>query len=267
MTEIPQLMSSSFPTQPTSSSRPFVTISHGTQHVQGTTPRPQDEYELSWMGNDPPHFVRVVHADASLSRPDTLTIPPATHDDDESTTPIVRTSGRVEGGNRKVEPHEAGADTLTTGYPDPRPVSLARSNLSRRGHDEDRGALTLPGAYYDDDDIASSYSLELEYLNDPTEPLTEAQRHEAGLVDVPAYNNPEQPPANDAAAAATTDLPELAIAHYDPVSRRYAIDNDDVCIDTPAQPPHGCHTDQQPGLCRDHGHMLCAVHCPPTVVI
>jgi hypothetical protein len=56
-------------------------------------------------------------------------------------------------------------------------------------------------------------------------------------------------------------------AHYNPVSRRYAVDNDDVCIDTPAQPPHGRNVDQQPGSCCDHGHVLCAIHCPPTVVI
>jgi hypothetical protein len=31
------------------------------------------------------------------------------------------------------------------------------------------------GAYYNNDDIASSYSLELEYLDDPTEPYTEPQ--------------------------------------------------------------------------------------------
>jgi hypothetical protein len=94
------------------------------------TPQPQDEYELSWSGNDPPHFICVVHADAGLSRPDALTIPPPTHDDDESAMPIVRTSGGAEGGNRKVEPHEAGTDTLAPGHPDTRPVSLARSNVS-----------------------------------------------------------------------------------------------------------------------------------------
>jgi Chromo (CHRromatin Organisation MOdifier) domain len=130
---IPQLMSSHLPTNPTlpTQSRPFVT-SNGTQHVQGTgmTPRPQDEYELNWSGNDPPHFVHIVHhADVSLSRPNALIIPPTTHDDDESTTPIVCTSGRTEGGDRKVELHEAGTDTLTAGHPDPRPISLARSNL------------------------------------------------------------------------------------------------------------------------------------------
>jgi hypothetical protein len=264
-------MSSGFPTHSTSSSHPFITT-NGAQHVQrtGTTPRPQDKYELSWSGNDPLHYVHVIHADADLSRPDALMIPPPAHDDDESTTPIVRTSGGAEGGNRKVEPHEVGTDTLAPRYPDPQPISPARSNVSRCSHDEDWGALPLPGAYYNDDDITSSYSLELEYLNDPTEPLTESQQHEAGLVDVPAHSSPDQFPVHDAAAAvatATTDLPELAIAHYDPVSCCYTIDNDDICIDTPTQPPHGGHTNQQPGSCRDHGHVLCAVHCPPTVVI
>jgi hypothetical protein len=84
---------------------------------------PQDEYKLSWSGNDPPHFVCIVHADTSLGRPDALMIPPTTHDDDESTTPIVRTSGRAEGGDRTAKPHEAGTDTLTPRHPDPRPVS------------------------------------------------------------------------------------------------------------------------------------------------
>jgi Chromo (CHRromatin Organisation MOdifier) domain len=131
VTEIPQLMSSGFPTHSTSSSRPFIT-NNGPQHVlrTGTTPWPQDEYKLSWTGNNPPHFIRVVHADAGLSRPDALTIPPPTHDDDESTTPVVRTSGGAMGGNRKVEPHEAGTDTLAPGHPDPWPVSPARSNVS-----------------------------------------------------------------------------------------------------------------------------------------
>jgi hypothetical protein len=133
MTETPQLMSSGLPTHSTSSSRPFVTTNNGMQHVQGTgtTLWPQDEYELSWSGMDPPHFIRVVHrTDANLGRPDALTISPTTHDDDESTTPVVRTSGRVEGGDRKVEPHEAGADTLAPRHPDPWPVSLVRSNIS-----------------------------------------------------------------------------------------------------------------------------------------
>jgi Chromo (CHRromatin Organisation MOdifier) domain len=269
VTEIPQLMSSGLPTHSTSLSHPFVT-NNGTQHVQrtGTTPWPPDEYKLSWSGNDPPHFVCIVHANTGLSRPDALTIPPPTHDDDESTMPVVRTSGGTERGNRKVEPHEAGTDTLTPRHPDPRPILPARSNISRCSHDEDWGAPPPPGAYYNDDDIASSYSLELEYLDDPTEPLTESQRHKAGLVDVPAHSSPDQSPVHDAAAAtANTSLPELAIAHYNPVSRCYAVNNNDVCIDTPAQPPHGGHSNQQPGSCHDHGHVLCAIHCPPTVVI
>jgi Chromo (CHRromatin Organisation MOdifier) domain len=247
----PQLMSSRLPTNstlPTLQAQPFIT-NHGMQHVQGTgtTPRPQDEYELSWSGNDPPHFVCVVHhADTPLSGPDALTIPPTMYDNDELTTPIVRTGGGTEGGDRKVKPHEAGTDTLTTRHPDPWPISLARSNLSQHSHDEDWGALPPPGAYYNDNDIALSYSLELEYLNDPTEPYTEPQRDEAELVNVPTHSSSDQPPVH-AAAAATANLPELAIAHYDPVSRRYAIDNDDVCIDTPAQPPNGSHTNQQPG--------------------
>jgi hypothetical protein len=198
-------------------------------------------------------------------------IPPVTYDDDESAMPIVHSSGGTTGGNRKVELHEVGADALTTGHPNPQPISPARSHLSRCSHDEDWGALPPPGAYYNNNNIASSYSLELEYLNDPTEPYTEPQQDKARPINVPTHSGPDQPPtatiAAAAAAAATTDLPKLAIAHYDPVSHRYAIDNDDVCIDTPAQPPHGCHADQQPGSCRDHGHMLCAVHCPPTVVI
>jgi Chromo (CHRromatin Organisation MOdifier) domain len=265
----PQLMSSRLSNNPTllPQARSFVTTD-GTQHVQGTgtTPWPQDEYELSWTGNDPPHFVRVVHADASISRPDTLTIPPATHDDNKSTTPVVCTSGGTAGGDRTTEPHEARTDTLAPRHPNPQPVSLARSHVLQCSHDEDQGALPPPRAYYNNDNIASSYSLELEYLDDPTEPLTESQRHEAGLVDVAAYSSPNQSPVQHTAAA-TTNLPELAIAHYDPVSRRYAVNNDDVCIDTPAQPPYGCNADQQPGSCRDHGHVLCAVHCPPTVVV
>jgi Zinc knuckle len=240
------------------------------QSVQGTgtTPRPQDKYELSWMGMDPPNFVRVVRcANTHLSQPNTLTIPPTTNDNDESTTPVVRTSGGAAGGDRTPEPDAMGADTLAPRHPDPRPVSPARGNISRCSHDEDWGSPPPPGAYYNDNDIASTYSLELEYLDDPTEPLTESQRHEAGLVDVPAHDDPDQPPAAAAAAAATANLPELAIAHYNPVSGRYAVDNNDVCIDTPAQPPHGRHPDQQPGSCCDHGHVLCAIHCPPTVVI
>jgi Chromo (CHRromatin Organisation MOdifier) domain len=136
--EVPQPMSSDFPTRNTSSSRPFVTY-NGTQSVQGTgtTPQPQDEYELSWMGMDPPNFVRVIRTDAHLSRPDTLTIPLAADDDDESTTPVVRASGRVARGDRTVELDAAGTDTLTPRHPDPQPVSPARSHVSRRGHDED----------------------------------------------------------------------------------------------------------------------------------
>jgi hypothetical protein len=107
-----------------------------------------DEYKLNWSGNDPPHFVCVVHADAHLSRPDALAISPTMYDDDESTMPVVCTSGGVEGRNRTVEPHEAGADTLAPGHPDPRPVSPARSNVSRRSHDEDWGAPPPPEAYY-----------------------------------------------------------------------------------------------------------------------
>jgi hypothetical protein len=172
------------------------------------------------------------------------------HDDDESATPVVRTSGGAEGGNRVVEPHEGGADTLAPGHSDPQPVLPARSNVSRRSHDMDWGVPPPPGAYYNDDDIASTYSLELEYLDDPTEPLTESQRHEAGLVDVPTHSSPDQSPVRDTTAAAaaagaatTANLPELAIAHYDPVSRHYAVNNDDVYIDTPTQPSHGRHAD------------------------
>jgi hypothetical protein len=176
--ETPQLMS----LRPTNNStpphsRPFVT-NNGLQHVQGagTTPWPQDEYELDWLGNDPPHFICIIHhADSPLSWPNTLAIPPVTHDNDKSATPTVCTSGGATGGNRKVEPHEAGADTLAARHPDPQPVSPARSNLSQRSHDEDWGAPPPPGAYYNDDDIASSYSLKLEYLDDPTEPYTEPQ--------------------------------------------------------------------------------------------
>jgi hypothetical protein len=79
------------------------------------------------------------------------------------------------GGDREVEPHEVGIDTLTTGHPDPQPISPARSNLSQCSHDEDWGALPPPGAYYNNNDITSFYSLELEYLDDPTEPYTEPQ--------------------------------------------------------------------------------------------
>jgi hypothetical protein len=170
-------MSSSFPTHSTPSSRPFIT-SNGTQHVQGTgtTPWPQDEYELSWTGNDPLHFVRVIHhANASISGPDALTIPPTTHDDNKSTMPVVCTGSGAVGGDRTAEPHEVRVETLAPGHPDPWPISLARSNLSQRSHDEDWGAPPPPSAYYNDDNITSSYSLELEYLDNPTEPLTESQ--------------------------------------------------------------------------------------------
>jgi hypothetical protein len=138
-------MSSDFPTHNTSSSQPFVTY-NGTQSVQGTgmTLRPQDEYELSWTGMDPPNFVRVVCTNAHFSWPDTLTIPPAVDDDDESTTPIVRASGGAAGGDRAIEPDAARADTLAPRHPDPRPISPARSNVSQRGHDvmvpRDRGS-------------------------------------------------------------------------------------------------------------------------------
>jgi Chromo (CHRromatin Organisation MOdifier) domain len=189
-TEIPQLMSRNLPLHSTLPSRPFVT-NNGTQHVQGTgtTLRPQDEYELSWTGMDPPNFVHVVRTDAHLSRPNTLTIPPTTNDNDESTTPIVHTSGRAVGGDRVTESDATGADTLAPRHPNPWPVSPARSNVSQHGHDEDRGSPPPPRAYYNDDDIASAYSLELEYLNDPTEPLTESQQYEARLVDVPTNNS------------------------------------------------------------------------------
>jgi hypothetical protein len=72
------------------------------QHVQGTgtTTQPQDEYKLSWLGNDPPHFVCVVHStNTQHDWADTLVIPTAPHDDDKSTTPTVCTSGRVVGGD------------------------------------------------------------------------------------------------------------------------------------------------------------------------
>jgi hypothetical protein len=119
--------------------------------------------------SDPPDPQSLLHW------PNTLTIPPTAHDNDKSAMPIVRTSGRATGGDRTVEPHKAGTDTLTTRHPNPQPVSLARSNLLRCSNDEDWGAPPLPGAYYNDDDIALSYSLELEYLNNPMEPYTEPQ--------------------------------------------------------------------------------------------
>jgi hypothetical protein len=162
------------------------------QHVQGTgtTLWPQDKYKLSWSGNDPPHFVHIIHANPPLSQPNALTIPPTPHDNNESTMPVVHSSGRTMGGDRTVEPHEVGADTLTARHPDPRPVLPARSNLSRRSHDEDWGAPPPPGGYYNNNDIASSYSLELEYLDDPTEPYTEPQRDEAEPGHVPANSSP-----------------------------------------------------------------------------
>jgi hypothetical protein len=152
------------------------------------------------------------------------------------------------GGDRVTEPHEGRANSLTTRHPDPWPILLAQSNLSQRSHDKDWGAVPPPGAYYNDNNIASSYSLELEYLDDPTEPYTEPQRNEAEPGNVPTNSGPAQHIINILAAA---DLPELAIAHYDPISCRYAIDNNNICIDTPAQPPYGHHANQQPGSCCD----------------
>jgi hypothetical protein len=158
-------------------SQPFVT-GDGTQHVQrtGTTLQPQDKYKLSWSGNNPPHFICIVsNGDTPLSWANTLAIPTAVHDDDESTMPTVRTSGKATGGDRAVELHEVGADSLTTRHPNPQPILLARSNLSQCSHDKDWGAAPPPGAYYNNNDIASSYSLELEYLDNPTEPYAEPQ--------------------------------------------------------------------------------------------
>jgi hypothetical protein len=83
-----------------------------------------------------------------------------------------------------VEPHESGADTLAARYPDPWPILPARSNLLQCSHDEDWGALPLPGAY-NDNDITLSYSLKLEYLNNPTEPYTEPQQNKAKPSDIP----------------------------------------------------------------------------------
>jgi Chromo (CHRromatin Organisation MOdifier) domain len=257
VTETPQLMSFCITENPTSLpySQPFVT-SDGMQHVQrtGMTLWPQDEYKLSWEGNDPPHFIRVVsHGNTPLSQTNALVIPAPMHDDDKSTMPTVRTGGGTTGGDQQVKPHEEGTDTLTTRHPNPWPISLARSNLSRHSHDEDWGVVPLPGAYYNNDNITLSYSLELEYLDNPTKPYTESQQNEAEPGDVPTNSNPAQHIINIPAA---NNLPELAIAHYDPVSYRYAVDNNDICIDTPTQPPHGGHPHQQPGLCHDHGHML-----------
>jgi hypothetical protein len=61
---------------------------------------PQDEYELSWLGNDPPHFIHIVHStNTQHNQADTLAIPAMPHDNDESTTPTVHTSGGVVGGD------------------------------------------------------------------------------------------------------------------------------------------------------------------------
>jgi hypothetical protein len=141
MAGTPQLMSFHTPdnSTPLPHAQPFVTT-HGTQHVQGTgtTLQPQDEYELSWMGNNPLHFVHIICSpDTHLSQADTLAIPTVTHDDDKSTTPTIRTSGGAVGGDRAAELHEEGTDALTTRDPNPQPISLARSNLSRRSHDKD----------------------------------------------------------------------------------------------------------------------------------
>jgi hypothetical protein len=98
-----------------------------------------------------------------------------------------------------------------------------------------------PGAYYNNNNIASSYSLKLEYLNNPTELLTEPQQNKAEPGNIPTNQSSTQHTVN---TPATTDLPELAITPYNPISCHYAVDNDDVCIDTPAQPPHGGHAHQ-----------------------
>jgi hypothetical protein len=91
-----------------------------------------------------------------------------------------------------VEPHEAGADTLAARHADPQPILPAQSNLSQHSHDEDWGAPPPPGAYYNDNDIALSYSLELEYLDDPTKPYTEPQQNKAEPDNVPADSDPTQ---------------------------------------------------------------------------
>jgi hypothetical protein len=89
---------------------------------------PQDEYELSWLGNDPLHFIHVVsNGNTPLSRTNTLVIPVTAHDDDESTTPTVHTSGGAMGGDRAVKLHEDRTDTLTARHPNPWPISPARS--------------------------------------------------------------------------------------------------------------------------------------------
>jgi hypothetical protein len=77
------------------------------------------------------------------------------------------------GEDREVKLHESKADTLTARYPNPWPVLLAQSNLSRCSLDKDWGAVPPPRAYYNNNDITSFYSLELEYLDDPTEPYAE----------------------------------------------------------------------------------------------
>jgi hypothetical protein len=64
------------------------------------TPRPQDEYELSWEGNNPLHFVHIVsHGDTPLSWTNTLAIPTLLHDDNKLTMPTVYTSGGTTGGD------------------------------------------------------------------------------------------------------------------------------------------------------------------------
>jgi hypothetical protein len=134
VTEIPQLMSFQVFDNPTTLrySQPFIT-GDGTQHVQGTgtTLWPQDEYELSWEGNDPPHFVHVIsHGDTPLSWTNALAIPAAMHDDDESAMPTVCTSGRVMRGDREAELHEGGTDTITARHPNPQPILLTRSDVT-----------------------------------------------------------------------------------------------------------------------------------------
>jgi hypothetical protein len=174
---IPQLMSFRITEDPTSLSysQLFVT-GDSMQHVQrtGMTLWPQDKYKLSWMGNDPLHFVRVISSgDTPLSWTNTLVIPTAAHDNDKSTMPTVCTGGGATGGDREVEPYEGGADALSTRHPTPQPVSPAQSNRSQHSYDEDWGAVPPPGAYHNNDNIMLSYSLKLEYLDDPTKPYTE----------------------------------------------------------------------------------------------
>jgi Chromo (CHRromatin Organisation MOdifier) domain len=131
--EIPQLMSFHILNNPTTLpySQLFVT-GDSTQHVQGTgtTPQPQDEYELSWEGRNPPHFIHIVSCgNTPLSQTNALAISAVMHDDDKSATPTVCTSDRATGGDREVKPHKVGTDTLTTRHPDPWPISPAQSNL------------------------------------------------------------------------------------------------------------------------------------------